>query len=85
LRLLLQFRINDLFECLGGLSQVCLLSPCREEVVEGRVVDDQVVPMVPVDDPADVQRRVYRLHGLICVVRGSVDVNDHIQVIQVEI
>ena len=59
------------------------MCPRREEVVEGRIVYDQVVLVVPVDDPVDVQRRVYRMHGLICVVWGSMNVNDHIQVLQV--
>ena len=85
MRFPLQFRIYDLFECLSGLSKVCLLGPRREELVKGRVVNDQVVPVVPVDDSVYVQRRVYWLHGQIRIVRRSMDVNDHIQALKVEI
>ena len=85
MRLPLQLRIYDLFECLSGLCKVCLLGPRSEELVKGRVVDDHVVSVVPVDDSVYVQRRVYRLHGQIRIVRGSMDINDHIQGLQVEI
>ena len=85
MRFPLQFSVNKFFEYLSGLCQVCLLGPRRKELVKCRVVYDQVVLVVPVDDPVDVQRRVYRLHGLICVVRGSMDIDDHIQALQVEI